>query len=186
MAFDVGRHLNFTVHLSCEAYTFLFEWFCFALFVLLLQLVNCIPFRCHVHSVSRMANQASPTPARPLGPLRRDSWNELPGFGLPLTDMPRKWKDNGNGRTRFPNAISDWAAEGVTVRERTMLEFINLITDKPDWGRKIFDEGIVQKWRLESAAHGADFSEKMFDFVSIYGTAGSKVVVPSIIPLPMS
>ncbi|KAJ9639436.1 hypothetical protein H2199_006469 [Coniosporium tulheliwenetii] len=111
-----------------------------------------------------MANQAPPTPARPPGPPRSDSWIKLPGFGLPLTDMPVEWRPDSADRMRFPNALMDWVAKGVTVRERIMLEFINLITDKPDWDRKVFDEDIVRNWRQEALVDGANFSEKMFEF----------------------
>ena len=56
-----------------------------------------------------------------------------------------------------------------------MLAFINLITDKPEWHRKIFDEEILAKWNAEvmeldwkkaGVMHG-DFSERMFDYVSL-------------------
>jgi hypothetical protein len=56
-----------------------------------------------------------------------------------------------------------------------MLAFINLITDKPDWHRKVFDDETLAKWNTEvmqldwkkaGVTHG-DFSRKMFDYVSL-------------------
>lgn len=106
------------------------------------------------------------SPSTPASLVRPDGWIKFPGFGLPLDDMPSSWKRDCADRKRFPNAIQDWAGLGVTVRERNMLSFINLITDKPEWDRKVFDEEIVGKWRQEASANDADFSGKMFDFVS--------------------
>lgn len=49
----------------------------------------------------------------------------LPGFGLEVDFLP-DWKLG----ERFPHAIADsLASEGVTIRERRMLEFITQITD---------------------------------------------------------
>jgi len=52
-----------------------------------------------------------------------------------------------------------------------MLAFINKISDKPEWERKVFDEEIVSKWRAEGVVRSEELgdlvlSEKMFDFVS--------------------
>jgi hypothetical protein len=54
---------------------------------------------------------------------------QLPGFGRPIEYLP-DWNRNDHEWRRFPHAIADaLASEGVTVRERRMLEFINQITD---------------------------------------------------------
>ena len=37
----------------------------------------------------------------------------------------------------------------LPVREYTIMELVNVITDKPDWQRKVFDDEIVKKWRAE-------------------------------------
>ncbi|KAF2205071.1 hypothetical protein GQ43DRAFT_363257 [Delitschia confertaspora ATCC 74209] len=93
----------------------------------------------------------------------------LPGFGLPLDTLP-KWERSTEKQPRFPHAIADnFETSGVTVRERRMLDFINQITDKPEWDRKVFDETIVAKWKREAVIYDAtlkDFylSEKMFEF----------------------
>lgn len=52
------------------------------------------------------------------------------------------------------------------MREYTMLEVMNRITDKIGWNVKIFDENITQKWRDEAVGtEGRDVSEKMMDYV---------------------
>jgi len=72
---------------------------------------------------------------------------QLPGFGKPLSFRP------GPNDKFFMHAL--WAENrfesvGLTLREVRMMEFINHITDKPKWERKVFDEEIVSKWRKEA------------------------------------
>jgi hypothetical protein len=53
----------------------------------------------------------------------------LPGFGLDVDYLP-DWTRQDEEWKRFPHAIADaLASNGVTIRERRMLEFINQITD---------------------------------------------------------
>lgn len=48
-----------------------------------------------------------------------------------------------------------------------MLAVMNLLTDKDEWLRKVFDENIVERWRKEAVTtEGQGFSDEMFDFVS--------------------
>jgi hypothetical protein len=99
----------------------------------------------------------------------------LPGFGRPVGDFPSKLKDKDGKRLRFPHAIADdCSSRGVTVRERRMMDFINKITDKPEWERKIFDEAIVAKWLEEGCVWNEDLNDyylstAMFDYVSLQG-----------------
>lgn len=82
---------------------------------------------------------------------------KLPGFGLPVNYRPEK---------HFPNAVLDWSGTVLTVRELNMMAIMDKITDKPDWDKKVFDDTIVQKWRLEAlATEDKDVSEKMLDWV---------------------
>ncbi|KAK2753241.1 hypothetical protein FQN54_007932 [Arachnomyces sp. PD_36] len=75
----------------------------------------------------------------------------LPGLGRPLTDFPPSVVDKHGRRVRFPHAIADpCLGMALTVREKRMMEFINKITDKPEWERKVLDEAIVTKWREEA------------------------------------
>ncbi|PKS12302.1 hypothetical protein jhhlp_001602 [Lomentospora prolificans] len=88
---------------------------------------------------------------------------KVPGFGLDVTsDTPGM---------KYPSAIKQgWLSNGVTLREKRMLAFIDSITDKPNWESKVFDDAIVAKWREEASAQPAELggdpvlSEKMFDF----------------------
>ncbi|KAF2802928.1 uncharacterized protein BDZ99DRAFT_468593 [Mytilinidion resinicola] len=99
----------------------------------------------------------------------QDQRAKLPGFGFPVNQEPNWWYEGSHHdgpvtMTRLPNAISDWAADCMTVRERSMLAMVNQITDKPEWARKVFDEEIVAKWRTEALTdEGHGFSSKMFD-----------------------
>ncbi|KAE8136091.1 hypothetical protein BDV38DRAFT_284334 [Aspergillus pseudotamarii] len=98
----------------------------------------------------------------------------LPGFGQPLNDtLPTIEKEEGpykGQRRRFPHALRDSCySVGVSVRERRMLDFINKITDKPEWERKVFDEDIVGNWRSEACVHSEELddyylSTAMFDY----------------------
>lgn len=55
-----------------------------------------------------------------------------------------------------------------------MLAFVNHITDKPEWTRKVHDESIVAKWRKEAmdmewwraGFYDGDMTEEMLDYVS--------------------
>jgi hypothetical protein len=104
----------------------------------------------------------------------RTSKLQLPGYGLPVQHLPmyRSWELEK--RERFPHAIADSCySDGVTVRERRMLEFINKISDKPEWSRKVFDEQIVSKYRAEACVYSDELqdeilSEAMFDYVGGY------------------
>ncbi|KAI0970801.1 hypothetical protein F4678DRAFT_461931 [Xylaria arbuscula] len=93
---------------------------------------------------------------------------ELPGFGKPLARLAK------NGEY-FMHALLTgrrFNSVGLKVREIRMMEFMNQITDKPEWERKVFDEEIVNAWRKEAMGHEAReidldgdvyMSEKMFD-----------------------
>ncbi|KAL2139687.1 hypothetical protein VTI28DRAFT_4857 [Corynascus sepedonium] len=89
---------------------------------------------------------------------------QFPGFGLRI--------DHEEEDNPFPLAIGDdpWGSKGVTLREKRMLDFVNKITDKPDWEVKVFDETIVSRWRAEADVRPPDLdgdvylSQQMFDF----------------------
>jgi hypothetical protein len=103
--------------------------------------------------------------------ISTDGPTKLPGFGLPIDHMPEH-------TYRFPHAIADnYATQAITFRERRMLKFINQITDKPEWDRKVFDESIVSKWReeAEKKLENEDdvlLSEPMFDYASLTCLSG--------------
>ncbi|EGE79440.1 hypothetical protein RJ035_004541 [Blastomyces gilchristii] len=108
----------------------------------------------------------------------------LPGFGIELnraaswratlakgyvTNTPNKQGEPGI----FPSLLALQTLEGyqamqhfTPIREFTMLQIMNTITDKPGWEKKIFSPDIINKWREEVMAHkDMDVSEKMMDWV---------------------
>ncbi|KAJ2988973.1 hypothetical protein NUW58_g3705 [Xylaria curta] len=94
---------------------------------------------------------------------------KLPGFGMPLTQLPE------DGGEYFMHALWEacrFQSVGLKLREVRMMEFMNQITDKPEWERKVFDEQIVNAWRGEAMGTQAQemnldgdvyMTEKMFD-----------------------
>lgn len=69
---------------------------------------------------------------------------QLPGFGLDLYQQ-----------SHLPIAQS-WFASPMTVRERTMIGLMLALKDKPEWDRKVFDEGIVANWKDEAMRFSPD------------------------------
>lgn len=96
----------------------------------------------------------------------------LPGLDAPLTKYVGKYLGKYGGA--FPSAVQEgqWQSNTITTRERAMLWFINTITDKPEWDRKVFDDTIVAKWRAELdtfVATGQEpldrgFTNEMYDY----------------------
>ncbi|KAF9519028.1 hypothetical protein BS47DRAFT_1388452 [Hydnum rufescens UP504] len=102
---------------------------------------------------------------------------DLPGFNLPLNFMPdgaKFWnlgKQLINSRSlvdgsykSFTFNITETGLPLITLRELRMLQFMNQITDKPDWYVKVFDHEIVSKWRNEALSSPEYMSEKMVDY----------------------
>ncbi|GLB35530.1 putative protein of unknown function (DUF4246) [Lyophyllum shimeji] len=84
---------------------------------------------------------------------------QLPGFGLPLNSIPTK---SGAGDL-FRSALDGGdlyhgyaQLRLTTLREFTMLQFMNQLTDKPNWHQKVFDETITSKWKAETLEWGED------------------------------
>ncbi|TFK70985.1 hypothetical protein BDN72DRAFT_491378 [Pluteus cervinus] len=85
----------------------------------------------------------------------------LPGLGLPLV------LDDAQKKKLFPTALDDPLTylPLTALREFTMMRLMDLVTDKPDWDRKVNDPEIVAKWRAEAlgASDKLDTSERMVD-----------------------
>ena len=90
----------------------------------------------------------------------------LPGYGLPLDT----YEGRDNQGFKHPLLNHDGAGPVLPVREYTMMDFMNRVTDKVKWEEKVFDQGIVAKWKGESVHDEEDpangFSEEMFKWVS--------------------
>ncbi|KAE8453577.1 hypothetical protein EG329_010438 [Mollisiaceae sp. DMI_Dod_QoI] len=98
---------------------------------------------------------------------------KLPGLNLPINWTPDTERNIREAPKLFPCALSDVdVSDGAislpltTLREFTMLQVMNHLTDKPDWHKKVFDENIAQKWKDEAmATKGRDVSQKMVDWI---------------------
>ena len=105
----------------------------------------------------------------------------LPGFGLSVRDMPTRSTRDVNAigpseNIRLPHAIADWCgSSGVTVYERNMLGFMSQITDKPKWDDKVFDERTVQKWHQEVSSQYRNFTDGMFNYVSLFSIPALRI-----------
>ncbi|RXW19960.1 hypothetical protein EST38_g5893 [Candolleomyces aberdarensis] len=98
---------------------------------------------------------------------------EKPGHGNPFNWTPEKGDAEYRGEP-FQNALvqSEYDSgifQPITLRELTMLRFINKVTDKPDWTTKVFDESIITKWKQESvnlpnSTPSTQISELMFTY----------------------
>jgi Protein of unknown function (DUF4246) len=89
---------------------------------------------------------------------------KVPGFGLPIDfELEHNYqKDSG---TYFRHGINDFHGDRFTVRELSMLQFMETITEKPDWYKKVFDDTIVKKWKDEIFAQpNTLISEKAFEW----------------------
>ena len=125
----------------------------------------------------QFVNDTPPIPARSRATKAGSSQSRggrvmLPGFGLSLREMPTQSirdlepDDDEMEDIRLPHAIADWCgSSGVTVYERNMLDFMNQVTDKPDWDDKVFNKKIVKKWRREAVSQYKNFTDAMFDYV---------------------
>ncbi|KAK2757529.1 hypothetical protein FQN54_004498 [Arachnomyces sp. PD_36] len=116
----------------------------------------------------------------------------LPGFSLPLTFSPkaardrRRWVDGeirtehepgtGEGRNLFSNALDcededepRSAMPLTTLRELTMLQLMNEVTDKPGWETKEYYADSIElqrdTWKEEMTETELDVTEAMVDYV---------------------
>ena len=60
-----------------------------------------------------------------------------------------------------------WAAQPTTKRELAIVAVINQLTDKKGWEKKVFDKGIVAKWKDEAiSAPGSMITEITWNWVT--------------------
>lgn len=69
----------------------------------------------------------------------------VPGFGLVI-------EHELEPNDRFRHGAVDMEFDRMTIHELSMLGLIEALTDKPNWSKKIFDDGIVRKWHDEALA----------------------------------
>ncbi|KAJ3550096.1 hypothetical protein NMY22_g630 [Coprinellus aureogranulatus] len=86
-----------------------------------------------------------------------------PGHGEDLAWTPPDLLPNALTHTGY-NAV----LPALTLREITMLNFMNTVTDKPEWVQKVFKDDIVQKWKSEAVKVDVpvedQMTEKMFEY----------------------
>ncbi|PPQ86637.1 hypothetical protein CVT25_006821 [Psilocybe cyanescens] len=93
---------------------------------------------------------------------------KLPGRDEPIDYVPQYGSPGYIGKL-FKNGLSIWELGGstfpmTTLREFTMLQLMNTITDKPDWNTKVNNPEIAKKWKEEALTSGADITSKMVDW----------------------
>ncbi|KAJ6027985.1 hypothetical protein N7540_003561 [Penicillium herquei] len=86
---------------------------------------------------------------------------DLPGFTLPLNFRPEG--------IMFQNALDSDEIEGIgtqrTLWELTMMQIMNIITEKPGWYKKVFNEEITAKWRQEITNSSKTLTSGMVDWI---------------------
>ncbi|KAH6893499.1 hypothetical protein B0T10DRAFT_400799 [Thelonectria olida] len=109
----------------------------------------------------------------------------VPGFGKPV---------DFDVQGCFPVLVGDqawdWNADTLTVREVCMLRFIEDITNKPEWWRKVKNRKIVAKWKKEALEmpwteyrEYADFTEAMADACIMELRKKAKLYKTGLIPV---
>ncbi|KAF9527148.1 hypothetical protein CPB83DRAFT_816168 [Crepidotus variabilis] len=120
---------------------------------------------------------------------------ELPGLGFPLDYVPKNLPYD-----LFPNAlnIADMDSKStrqlaLTLREISMLNFMDSITDKADWQTKVNDDQITSKWKTEACeTEGLDMTSAMADYciaelchkATLYTAAAQNGTPPPIVVYP--
>ncbi|TWU79166.1 hypothetical protein ED733_008872 [Metarhizium rileyi] len=91
-----------------------------------------------------------------------------PGSGLPLHFLPPSKK-------HFPifmgDGHRDWTAATLLIREVCMLKMLDQLTDKPEWWLKVFDAGIVARWKAEALRMDWAAYRKYGDFTAAMADA---------------
>jgi hypothetical protein len=79
---------------------------------------------------------------------------DYPGLGLDLRHSP---PDDFTNNARFHpigahGSCSQAQSDLLPIRELAMMNIMDRLTDKEGWHTKVFDDGIVSKWRQEAMA----------------------------------
>lgn len=92
---------------------------------------------------------------------------DYPGWNLDL----RFW--NHDSELSYPVGVhhSRGGQTMLTRREVAMMWVCELLTEKPDWHIKVFDEEIAEKWRREAALSDSVLDEACADYVSMFLTS---------------
>ncbi|KAJ5335048.1 hypothetical protein N7452_007451 [Penicillium brevicompactum] len=97
----------------------------------------------------------------------------LPGFGRPLDYAPMEKNIYGvESRSMFPSALDDRDIEAgyadlpvLTLREIAMVDYMEDITDIPEWWKKVFDPTIQEEWKRAAVNGDRDITLNMAQWV---------------------
>jgi hypothetical protein len=82
--------------------------------------------------------------------------HRYPGIDLPLRYLRQEGKHDVDYYRHGSFEGADCESELIQVREVFMMILMDRLTDKPNWHEKVFDEGIVAKWRNEALTQPED------------------------------
>ncbi|CAI7647214.1 unnamed protein product [Penicillium discolor] len=97
----------------------------------------------------------------------------LPGFNRPLDFAPMEKNIYGvESRSMFPSALDDRDIQAghvdlpvLTLREMHMVEFMEDLTDIPEWWKKIFEPATQDKWKKAAMNSGKDITLNMAEWI---------------------
>ncbi|KAJ5705283.1 hypothetical protein N7536_000972 [Penicillium majusculum] len=97
----------------------------------------------------------------------------LPGFNRPLDFAPMEKNIYGvESRSMFPSALDDRDIQAgyvdlpvLTLREMHMVEFMEDLTDIPEWWKKIFEPATQDKWKKAAINSGKDITLNMAEWI---------------------
>ncbi|KAJ5787075.1 hypothetical protein N7457_002065 [Penicillium paradoxum] len=97
----------------------------------------------------------------------------LPGFNRPLDFAPMEKNIYGvESRSMFPNALDDRDIEAgyvdlpvLTLREIHMVEFMEDLTDIPEWWKKVHDPKFQEQWKKDAMGSGKDITLNMAQWI---------------------
>lgn len=85
--------------------------------------------------------------------------HKYPGMGLPLRfwdPLDQHGHEGIWGKSIYPMGVRSEAFRHMSplvyVREVAMMMVMEILTEKPEWHKKVFDDAIVAKWRKEALA----------------------------------
>ncbi|OQE41765.1 hypothetical protein PENCOP_c004G03147 [Penicillium coprophilum] len=104
---------------------------------------------------------------------QKDCRFALPGFNRPLDFAPIEKNIYGvESRSMFPSAADDRDIEAgyvempvLTLREIHMVEFMEYLTDIPEWWKKVFEPDTQEKWKKASMNSGKDITLNMAEWI---------------------
>jgi hypothetical protein len=85
------------------------------------------------------------------GPVSPPNAHAYPGVNLPLRFLPQRGEPGVDFyRLGSSEGLRGSSSAMLHVREVAMMILMDRLTDKPGWQDKVFNDGIVDKWRQEA------------------------------------